>query len=113
MLKKKTKKKKISCARNCTEASSSFSGESEREEAGEPRQRRDRMCVEFVALPQEISVAQTESSRGDCVRESLAVPKTLLSLSKQCQSWLPTRAHAHTQVRTKTASGKISNVKCD
>lgn len=44
-------------------------GGSERE--GEPR--RDRMRVEFVALPQEISVAQAECSRGDCERESLAL----------------------------------------
>lgn len=67
-------RKTMNYVRNCTEASSSFSSESEREEAGEPRQRRDRMCVELVALPQEISVAHTENSRGDCVRESLAVP---------------------------------------
>lgn len=53
------------------------------------------MCVEFVALPQEISVARTASGRGDCERESLAVPKTLLGLSKQCQSRLPTHAHTH------------------
>lgn len=53
------------------------------------------MCVEFVALPQEISVARTASGRGDCERESLAVPKTLLRLSKQCQSQLPTRTHMH------------------
>lgn len=58
--------------------------ERERENQG------DRMCVEFIALPQEISVAQTECSRGDCERESLAVPKTLLRLSKQCQNQLPT-----------------------
>lgn len=60
------------------------------EEAGERESRRDRMRVEFVALPQEISVAQTECSGGDCERESLAVPKTLLRLSKQCQNQLPT-----------------------
>lgn len=42
--------------------------------------RRDRMRVEFVALPQEISVARAEGSGGDCERESWlgvsAVPKT-------------------------------------
>ena len=56
--------------------SSSFSkgnSESEWEEAREREPRRDRMCVEFVALPEEISVAQAECSRGDCERESLAL----------------------------------------
>ncbi len=57
------------------------------------------MRVEFVALPQEISVAQAECSRGDCERESLA----LLGLSKHCQNQLPT--HTHTLTNTK----KISN----
>lgn len=42
--------------------------------------RRDRIHVEFVALPQEISVAKTECSRGDCEREILALHKTLLRL---------------------------------
>lgn len=74
-----------------------LSAVSQRGRKQELRQRRDRMCVECVALPQEISVAQTESSGGDCVRESLAVPKTLLSLSKQCQSRLPTHTRTHAQ----------------
>lgn len=39
----------------------------------EGESRRDRMHVEFVALPQEISVAQAECSRRDCERESLAL----------------------------------------
>ena len=39
----------------------------------EAESRRDRACVEFLALPQEISVAQAEYSRKDYERESLAL----------------------------------------
>lgn len=38
--------------------------------------RRDRILVEFVALPQEISVARAGCSRGECEREVLALIKT-------------------------------------
>jgi len=39
----------------------------------EAESRRDRARVEFLALPQEISVAQAESSREDYERESFAL----------------------------------------
>lgn len=42
--------------------------------------RRDRVHVEFVSLPQEISVAQTKCSRGECEREILTLQKTLFRL---------------------------------
>ncbi len=68
----------------------------------EGESRRDRMHVEFVALPQEISVAQ-QNAAGEIasVRVWLwfraAVPKTLLRLSKQCQNQLPTPTLATTK----------------
>lgn len=44
------------------------------------------MRVEFLALPQEISVARAECRREDCKRESMALvwrsPNTLCSLSE-------------------------------
>lgn len=55
------------------------------------------MRVEFVALPQEISVAGTECSEGDCERESSAVPQTRPRLLKQRQNQLPT----HTPTTTR------------
>lgn len=93
--------------RSCSQPSSSFSkgnsesvggSELEREKERERESMRDRMRVEFVALPQEISVAQAECSRGDCERESLA----LLGLPKQCQNQLPT--HTRTHANTKKTS---------
>lgn len=48
--------------------------------------RRDRMRAEFLALPQEISVAGAEYRREDCEDESMSVvwrsPHTLLSLTE-------------------------------
>lgn len=49
-------------------------------QSGRKPERRDRIHVEFVALPQEISVAQTECSSGDCEREISALQKTLFRL---------------------------------
>lgn len=64
------------------------------------------MRVEFVALPQEISVARTECSEGDCERESSAVPKTLPRLLKQCQNQLPTHTPTATR-KNKQCEGRL------